>query len=235
MTAVVPSAIIPLAYRDAGKLALGATPSANQYADALDRMNDLINVWQTQGLRLWLETETVVTLVAGQQMYSMYPSGDVAITRPLEVKEASYWDTNSVSRPILPISRQEWTALTSRPTEGSVNQYFVEKLYDRLNLYLWMVPDTTAAAGTVHVVLRNQATNPATISDSTRLPPEWAIALRWGLADELSTGMPEAIVQRCQARAASFFEALNSWDVEQAETYFQPDPRTTMYNGGGFR
>lgn len=235
MTAMTASALITMGYRDAGKLAYGATLSAGQLSEGLDRLNDIINLWQTQGLKLFLETETVVTLVAGQQSYSFMPSGDVDMTRPLEVKFATYWDSNDVSRPLDAISRQEWTYLTNRTEQGSVNQYYVEKLYDRLNLYLWSVPDTTAATGTVHVVLRNQATNPAVVGDSTRFPPEWGMALRWAVADDLATGMPDSIVQRCSTRAESFRLALEAWDVEQAETYFQPDPRMQSMGASKFR
>lgn len=235
MTANTASGVITKAYQDAQKVAVGVTPSTAQLADGLDRLNDLINLYQTQGLKLFLETEQVVPLVVGQQMYSMMPGGDVNITRPLQVKEAAYWDANGNSRPLWPISRQEWTDLTTRSLQGSVNQYFVEKLYDRLNLYLWQVPDTTAATGTVHAVLRNQATNPAIVGDATRFPIEWVMALRWGLADDLASGMPDSVVMRCAQKAQFFKEQLEAWDVEDAETYFQPDIRVGMYSRNRFR
>lgn len=235
MTSMVASSIITKAYQDAQKLARYASLSADQLADGLDRLNDLINLWQTQGLKLFLESETIVPLVAGQQLYSFMPGGTVDMARPLEVKEAAYWDSSSNARPLIGISREEWTRLSNRTATGSVNQYFVEKLYDRMNLYLWNIPDTTAATGTVHVVLRQQATNPATTSASVLFPPEWAIALRWGLADELSTGMPDSVQQRCQVRAQAYREALEAWDVENVETYFQPDTRTTNLQVSRFR
>lgn len=219
------TAIITKAYRDAQKLARGASLSSDQLTDGMEIMNDLINLWQTQGCKLFLETEETVTLTAGQQDYSFMTAGDVNISRPLEIKEAVYWDSSSNSRPLVKISREEWLRLPNRTATGSVNQYFPETLYDRLVLWLWNIPDATAAAGTVKVVLRNQATNVAAGSDNIRFPPEWAAALRWGLADELASGMPDPVVQRCQQRAAAYREALEAWDVEGAEVYFQPDAR----------
>ena len=226
MTAMTATAIITKAYRSAQKLPRGSSLSADQLSDGLDILNDLMNLWQTQGLKLFLETETVIPLVAGQQMYSLMPGGDVSIARPLEIKEAAYWDQYSNNRPLIKFSRQEWTNLSNRTAQGSVNQYFYEVLYDRMNVFLWNIPDTTAAAGTVHAVLRNQATQVSEDDNDVFFPPEWAIALRWGVADELTSGMPEPVQQRCQARAQAYREALEDWDVETAETYFQPDPRT---------
>lgn len=234
MTSMVASSIITKAYQDAQKLPRYGSLSADQLADGLDRLNDMINLWQTQGLKLFLESETIVTLVSGQQKYSFYPTGDVAMTKPLEVKDATYWDSGNSSRPLNSLSRQEWTELSARTIAGSVNSYFVEKLYDRINLYLWSVPDATAAAGTMHVILRNQASNPATTAASVLFPPEWAIALRWGLADELATGMPDSVQQRCQSRAVAYRAALEDWDVENVETYFQPDQRM-VGQGSRFR
>lgn len=225
MTAMTAGALLTKAYRDAQKLPRGASLSADQLSDGIDIMNDLINLWQTQGLKLFLVEEIVIPLVAGQQMYSLRPSGDVSMAKPLEILQATYWDQYSNSRPLLKISRQEWTVLSNRTVQGTVNQYFYDPQYDRLNIYLWNIPDTTAATGTVHAAIRKQATNVAVSADSPNFPPEWAIALRWGVADELTSGMPEAVQVRCQQRAAAYREALEDWDVETAETYFQPDVR----------
>jgi hypothetical protein len=213
------------AYADAGMVPLGQSLSALQQSDGLDRLNDLINLWQTQGLKLFLETETQVPLTAGQQMYSFMPSGSISMARPLQVKEAAYWDQYGNVRPLVPMARADWTIISNRTTQGSVSQYFAEKLYDRLNLYLWNVPDSTAAQGYVTAVLRNQATNPATVGLATNFPPEWFIALRWGLADDLATNQPEAVQRRCATKAATFMSALENWDVEDAPTQFVPDDR----------
>lgn len=226
MTAMTGTAIVTKAYQDCQRLARFATLTSDQQSDGLDRLNDLINLWQTQGIKLFLDYEHTVTLVAGQQMYSFRSGGDVNVTRPLEVKHASYWDSSSVSRPLNPISRQEWSSLPNRTQTGSVNEYFVEKLYDRLNLYLSQTPDATAATGTLRVVVRAQATNLTSIGAAVVFPAEWAMALRWGLADELSSGMPDSVQQRCQLRAQAYREALEAFEVENAEMYFQPDPRS---------
>ena len=226
MTAQTATAILTKSYQDAGKLARGGTLSADMLADGIDRMNDLINLWQTQGLRLWLESEVTMPLVSGKQMYSFAPAGDVVMSRPLRIKAATYWDSQSNARSLLPISRDEWTRLSNRTIPGSVNQYFVEKLAGQLNLYLWQLPDATAATGTLKVVVQNQAGQVVIGSDTPSFPPEWTLALRWGVADEICTGMPTEVIERCAAKAIGYRSVLDDWDVEDAETYFQPDMRS---------
>lgn len=225
--------VIEKAYTDAGKVQRGGVPTPAQYIDGLERLNDIINIEQTRGLKLWLETEQSVTLVTGQQEYTLSPTGDVAITRPLRVKQGVYVNSSGSRRPLTQISRDDWTRLANRTASGQISSFYVEKLYDRLKVHVWNSPDATAAAGTLSLVLHNQATNATIVSEATRFPPEWTIFLRWALAEDLATGMPEAIIARCANKAAMLREDLEGWDAEDAMTYFAPDPQ--MLPGSRFQ
>jgi hypothetical protein len=63
------------------------------------------------------------------------------------------------------------------------------------------------------------------VTDNMMFPPEWSIALEWLLADQLSVGQPIAVIGKCAANAKKYQEALENWDVEDADTIFQPDQR----------
>jgi hypothetical protein len=184
------------------------------------RLNDLVNLWQTQGLKLWLQVDTAIPLVESQATYTLGPSGDVDMAKPLRVLEGYYLDSNAIRRPLIPLSRAEYTRLSTITQEGAINSYFVDKKQNQLDVSFWLVPDATAATGTAHLILQTQIGNSASLTDNDAFPIEWAMALRWGLADELSTGQPTAIMQRCAQRANQFREALEAWDVEDASTRF---------------
>lgn len=231
MTTNTASAIIAKAYADANKLSRGASPSATQLTDGLDRLNDILNIEQVRGLKLFLEFEAVVTLVAGQQTYSFMPGGSYSTARPTRITFAAYWDSSNNVTPLTVISRQEWATLTSRTTQGRPNQYFPERLYDRMNMHLWLVPDTQAATGTVRATIQTQATNP-TIGATTAFPIEWVMFLRWALAADLATGMPQEIIQRCEMKTREYREVLEGFDVEEAQTRFQPN--YAMMQGSSF-
>ena len=61
--------LVTKAYEDCGLLTIGGTPSAAMMARGLDRVNDLINLWATQGLKLWLQEEVNLPLTAGKMTY----------------------------------------------------------------------------------------------------------------------------------------------------------------------
>lgn len=229
-----PERIIHFAYEDAGKTQEGDSPNSEQIARGMERLNDLINMWQTQGLKLWTLTDQSITLVAGTQAYTMYSGGSVVITKPMRILSGYFLDTSNNRRPIYPISWEEWMRLPQVTQTGPISQFLVEKLFDRLKVSFWLTPDATAALGTVHLLIQQQITNFSGLTETMMFPQEWFMALRWGLADDLCTGQPQAIVQRCSQRAEAFRRALEDWDVEDTSTSFVPDQRTG-YTTGAFR
>ena len=220
--------IIGSAMTEAGLLQDGDEPNGEQLAKHIVRLQNMINFWVTQGLKLWLGVDQSVTLVAGQQLYTFQPSGSVNMTKPLRALQGYYLDsTGTTRRPIYPISWEEWLRLSAVTQTGQISQYFVDKQATVLNVRFWLIPDATAALGTAHLYLEQQVTQLVSLTDTMAFPIEWTLALVWGLADEICTGQPAAIVQRCQQRATYYRTALEDWDVEDTPTQFVPDQRMT--------
>ncbi len=229
-----PARILAYGYQDAGLVQEGDDPNSEQLASGMNRLNDIVNLWQTQGIKLFLQSDQAVTLVAAQRDYTFFPTGDVNMTKPLRAEQGYYLDTSNVRRPIYPLSWDEWLRLSTTTTQGSISQYFVDKQYNKLKVSFWLTPDTTAATGTAHLLLRTQASLPTMLTDTIVFPPEWMIALRWAIADEVCTGQPQAIMDRCRANAALYRAMLEDWDVEDVPTKFQVDT-TQGYPTRSFR
>src|SRR5574341_1458094 len=90
-----PNAVIYDALLDCGKVQRYTQPTSEQYAEGLRRLRDLINLWQTQGLKLWVTVDTAVPLTAGTQTYTFSPSGSVVMIKPLRVLQGYYLYTSS--------------------------------------------------------------------------------------------------------------------------------------------
>jgi hypothetical protein len=226
-----PASIIQDAYFDAGLLQIGESPDSEQIVMGMRKLTDLINLWQTQGLKLWLNVDTSITLTAGTGTYTLGPAGTVAMTRPLRVLDAYYLSSDLIRRPLVPLAWSEYVRLSQVTQTGQINSYFVDKQQSVLSVFFWQIPDSTAAAGTAHLLLQTQVTNFTGVTDTMNFPIEWRIALRWGLADELATGQPQAIMDRCQNRANTYRTTLEEWDVEDAPTRFAPDAQMSQHSG----
>ena len=225
-----PISIINDAYFDAGLLQEGDTLNGEQIVSGMRRLTDIVNLWQTQGCKLWLNVDTPVPLAEGQQTYRLAPGEDVDMAKPLRVLDAYYSDANGIRRPLTPLAWADYLRLSQINQQGQINSYFVDKQAQALSVFFWLTPDATAATGTVHLLTQVQVTNFINLTETMNFPIEWRIALRWGLADEICTGQPQAIMDRCQQRAQSYRAALEDWDVEDAPTRFAVDLR----NGGSF-
>lgn len=217
--------IITDAMVDAGLLQSGDTPTTDQFAVNLRRLTAMINFWQTQGLKLWLNRLVTIPLVAGTATYLLGPGGTILTLRPLRVLQANYLDANTPasSRPLDILAWADYLTLGQRTQTGTVNSVFVNKQQTNLEVTFWPVPDAQAALGTAQLLVQVQVTNSLTLSDTLAFPIEWELALRWGLADQLATGQPETIMARCAQRAEMYRRALEDFDVEDAPVRFAPD------------
>jgi hypothetical protein len=221
--------------RECGKLQRGSEPDSELLADTMRRLNDMVNLWQTQGLKLWLQFDLPVPLQAGVNPYTLGPGGSVNMAKPTRVLDNGYYlDQGNVRRPLIMLSRDEYTRLSVTTQQGPLSNYFVDKQQAVLIVWFWLVPDAQAATGIAHLLIQQQVSNFVNLTDDMNFPNEWRIALVWGIADEMSTGQPKAVQDRCSIKAAAYFDSLNSWDVEDASTMFQPDARA-MQHTGSFR
>lgn len=224
ITSNTPYGIIADAMFDAGLLEEGQQPNSEQLTSNFRRLNDMINLWQTQGLKLFLLQEISIDLIASQNTYTVNPTPGTVPSKHMRIIQGRVQQIPGDNRPIYPISWEEWNRLPQLQ-EGSVTGYFVDKQPTSLIVKFWNTPDVQEAINTVVLLVQTQVINPINLEQSMQFPQEWRLALRWGLASEISTGQPQAIMDRCDQRAEVYRSALEDWDVEDAPTMFAPDFR----------
>ena len=226
-----PAAIIADAYVEAKLLQEGQSPSSEKIVKGMRKLTDVINFEQTQGLKLWLDIDTSVPLVASQGTYTLSPTGDVVMPRPPRAIQAYYLDSTGIRRPLVPLSWDDYIRLSQVNQTGAINSFFVNKKATELSVFFWLIPDATAATGTAHLLLQTQVTNFTGVTETMNFPVEWRMFLVWALADELAGGQPQAIMDRCSQRAERYREALQAWDVEDSPTRITPDQRMGQHTG----
>lgn len=215
--------IITDAMMDAGLLAEGQDPNSEQLASNMRKLCDIINLWQVEGIKLFLLEEMTIDLIDGQTSYTITAPTVTPPDKHLRIEQGRIVDSTGLQvRPIRAISWQEWNIL-EHTTEGCVTGYFVDKQATTLTVKVWNIPDATEAANSMILLVRKQVTNPINLIEELAFPQEWRIALRWGLADEICGGQPQAIMDRCKARADKYKQILEDWDVEDTPVRFGVD------------
>lgn len=215
--------IIRDAMFDAGFLGPGDEPNSEQLATNMRRLCDVINYFQTQGLKLFYWQEIPVTLVNGTSNYVM-PGGAQYPSKPLRIQQGRIQTPTGETRPIDEISWDEWNRLPQL-NRGAVTAFLVDKQATQLIVRVWNTPDAQEALNSAIFLVQIQAPNPFNLEVNVSFPQEWRLALRWGLADDISTGQPDTIMARCAEKAKFYREELENWDVEDADTTFAPSYR----------
>jgi hypothetical protein len=93
-------------------------PTTVQYTKALRALNAIVTSWQAKGMQVWCTKNASLTLVAGQSSYTIGPSGNLNIARPLSITQAWLHNTSADTDP-LPlriIGREEYNMYTSKET-----------------------------------------------------------------------------------------------------------------------
>jgi len=218
--------IINDAMHDAGLISSGQLPNSDQLAENLRRLCDIINVEQTQGLKLFTWTDLSITLIEGQTDYKIGPGQYVDMNKPFRAIQGYVLNTANVRRPLVELSWNDWMLLSQVTGNNStISSFFVNKQQTYLEVKFWNPPDALEALNTAHLLIQQQAGNPINLEENVTFPQEWRIFLRWALADDISTGQPVEIMRRCQQKAEQYRELLENWDVEDAPTTFTPSTR----------
>lgn len=221
---------------DAGKLGKGREPSSEALAENMRRLNKYVNYLQTRGAILWVQEDLALVAPVLQAGVSAYPLGIGGVTtvpalspvaKPRRVIEAYYVDpaVSQTRRPLGIVSRNDWDTFSTTKQPGTVVSVYPDKQLNVIICNLWMTPDTQAALGEVHLICDLQIPNFSQLTDAMFFPSEWALCLEWGLADQICTGMPQEVVDRCGQKCMQYETALVDWDQEDGSTTFQPDPR----------
>jgi hypothetical protein len=187
------SELIAASLKRLGVLAAGETPSANDQADALLRLNDLIDALATEQLSMYTITRTTWTLTTAAS-YSVGTGGDINIPRPTNasvIETIGYVDS-SQSPPLEILFGECLTeaayaaipqkSLTStRPQQWYYNPTFGTAGFG--TLIPWPVP---TASGLLGVLYAPQPVAEVAITDTLHLPPGYRRMLRDLLAVELA-------------------------------------------------
>lgn len=229
--------IICEAVWDACILPHGEVPDSEATFKYTRRLNQLINfICTTKGIRLWLLQDTAVPLVAGQGLYTFGPTGTTVMVKPVQIFDQYYLYSpanGGTRRPVFRISRQQWDMLSVTTQQGPITQIFVDPQQSLLEVNTWLTPDVIEATGTLHLVFKEQVTNFVGVTDAMNFPIEWALTLGWSLAREIAMGQPASVINRCDAQAAYYLEALEEWDAEH-ETSILPQPDQRLFQNKRF-
>lgn len=204
----------------------GESVPADEINDAVEALQIMLKAWQADGLQLWKRDEQSITLTGSKRVYTLGPTGDIVMQRPLRLLEVVRRDSSNIDVPLNKLSKNEYYGLANKFSEGIPVSYHFDPQLDNSELTLWQVPSTaTAAEYTIEIVYHRPFEDMDSTTNNFDCPVEWLEAIKFGLAlrlaPEYGVDLPQQY--RLQKQFDDIYDKALSWDVENTSIYFQPD------------
>lgn len=174
-------------------------PTAQQEADGLTTLNDMLAMWSAERLMVPQVVEEGFTLTAGTAVYTIGTAGTFNTTRPIKIVDAFVRTSDSLDYPVaITMTLEEYNRVTDKATRARPTRLYYATEFPLGKIHLDPKPD---AADTLKLFSWKPLTSFATLDTAASLPAEYLKAIRLNLAADL---------------APEFSVALDSLTVQQA-------------------
>lgn len=214
------------------------TPTADLAADALDRLNALIETWSTESLTVWRQIVyggvPITPVQPALPYYYIGPGADIeAIVRPPWIDAVSWLlgsGPQQMEYPLVRWTKDEWQAERMKlfPSTQSTHFYYLPD-WPNGALYLWPLPSSSFR---LWIYAPLAIVGPVSLTTVMSYPPGYSRALRDWLAIEMA---PELGRQIDPALMLSASDAL----AQLKRSNYQPrklslDPRLPGTHCGAY-
>ena len=176
--------IISLALRDVGVLGEGQTASGDTMSDALTTLGQMLGLWQADKLYIYAQKEVVATL-SGAASYTIGAGGNINASRPVKI-DAAFWRSNGQDYEVEVFqSYEDYARLGNKLLAGGAAPCALCYVPDYPLGTVHVYPNGTS--GALHLITRTDLPALSQLTDTLVIPPEYHAAIRFSLAEYLST------------------------------------------------
>lgn len=164
------------------ELGAGQVSDADSANDALKSLSMMINSWSSMGDLIYTETTDSYAMTAGDGVYTIGATGDIAVARPTRIT-AAYVTSGGVDSPLEIIDAKKYADIPIKTLQGIPEQIYFESNYPNATLRLYPVP---SAADTLVLYSEKPLTEYTALTTTLSLPPGYERALKYNLAVEIA-------------------------------------------------
>ena len=207
-----------------------------QMKSARRSLNILFQEWGNRGIHYWEIAETNIDMIQGQAEYKFFresADGTSATTTPTngiygmsDVLEAQLrsnrTQTTQADSPMTKVDRSTYGGFSNKLSQGTPNQYFVQRFIDHVSISVYPTPDSTNASKDMHIYYIKRIQDVGDYTNATDVPFRFVPCMVSGLAFYLAQKYQPQMVQPMKLYYEDEFARALAEDGSASSTYITP-------------
>ena len=198
-------------------------------------LNIMLQEWGNRGIHYWEIDELDLDLIQGQAEYKFFRSaadGTSAVSNPngiygmSDVLEAQLrsnrTQTDQSDSPMTKVDRSTYAAFSNKLSEGTPNQYWVQRFIDHVSINVYPTPDSTNASKDMHFYYIKRIQDVGAYTNATDMPFRFVPCMVSGLAYYLSMKYAPQMTQQMKLFYEDEFQRALQEDGSASSTFITP-------------
>ena len=198
-------------------------------------LNIMLQEWGNRGIHYWEIAELDLDLVQGQPEYKFFrstadgtsatsnPNGIYGMSDVLEAQlRSNRTGTNQSDSPMTKVDRSTYAAFSNKLSQGTPNQYWVQRFIDHVSISIYPTPDSTSASKDVHFYYIKRIEDVGAYTNATDMPFRFIPCMVSGLAYYLSMKYQPQLTQNLKLLYEDEFQRALQEDGSASSTFITP-------------
>ena len=165
-------------------------------------LNIMLQEWGNRGIHYWEIGELDLDLIEGQAEYKFFreaadgtsatsnPNGIYGMSDVLEAQlRSNRTETDQSDSPMTKVDRSTYAAFSNKLSQGTPNQYWVQRFIDHVSINVYPTPDSTNASKDMHFYYIKRIQDIGAYTNATDMPFRFIPCMVSGLTYYLSMQM----------------------------------------------
>ena len=198
-------------------------------------LNIMLQEWGNRGIHYWEIGELDLDLIQGQAEYKFYrassdgtsatsnPNGIYGMSDVLEAQlRNNRTETDQSDSPMTKVDRSTYAAFSNKLSQGTPNQYWVQRFIDHVSINIYPTPDSTNASKDMHFYYIKRIQDVGAYTNATDMPFRFVPCMVSGLAYYLSMKYAPQMTQQMKLFYEDEFQRALQEDGSASSTFITP-------------
>ena len=198
-------------------------------------LNIMLQEWGNRGIHYWEIGELDLDLIQGQAEYKFFrsdtdgtsatsnPNGIYGISDVLEAQlRSNRTATDQSDSPMTKVDRSTYGAFSNKLSQGTPNQYWVQRFIDHVSISVYPTPDSTNASKDIHFYFIKRIQDVGDYTNATDMPFRFVPCMVSGLAYYLSMKYQPQLTQNLKLIYEDEFQRALAEDGSASSTFITP-------------